>query len=64
MALNLLDPQESRCTVEPEIRTVAGQVTTASPVPPVVRPYWRWLALGALVLLMIEWMVYHRRIEI
>jgi hypothetical protein len=64
IALNLLDPQESRGTVEPEIRTVAGQVTTASAVPPVVRPYWRWLALGALVLLMVEWMVYHRRIEI
>ncbi len=64
MALNLLDPQESRGTVEPEIRTVAGQITAASAVPPVVRPYWRWLALGALVLLMAEWMVYHRRIEI
>jgi hypothetical protein len=64
MALNLLDPQESRGTVESEIRTVAGQVTAASTVPPVVRPYWRWLALGALVLLMAEWMVYHRRIEI
>ncbi|HVE38386.1 MAG TPA: BatA and WFA domain-containing protein [Planctomycetota bacterium] len=64
MALNLLDPQESRGTVEPEIRTVAGQTTAASAVPPVVRPYWRWLALGALVLLMAEWMVYHRRIEL
>jgi hypothetical protein len=64
LALNLLDPQESRGTVESEIRTVAGQVTTASAVPPVVRPYWRWLAMGALVLLMVEWMVYHRRIEI
>jgi hypothetical protein len=64
LALNLLDPQESRGTVEPEIRTVSGQVTTASAVPPVVRPYWRWLALGALLLLLAEWMVYHRRIEI
>jgi hypothetical protein len=64
MALNLLDPQESRGTIEPEIRTVAGQVTAASAVPPVVRPYWRWLALGALVLLLVEWGVYHRRIEL
>jgi len=64
MALNLLDPQESRGNVEPEIRTVTGQVTAASPVPPVVRPYWRWLALGALLLLLVEWGVYHRRIEL
>ena len=64
MALNLLDPQESRGTIEPEIRTVTGQVTAASAVPPVVRPYWRWLALGALLLLLVEWGVYHRRIEL
>jgi hypothetical protein len=64
IALNLLDPQESRGSVEPEIRTVTGQVTVASAVPPVVRPYWRWLAIAALALLLAEWMVYHRRIEI
>jgi hypothetical protein len=63
-ALNLLDPQESRGTVEPEIRTVTGQVTAASAVPPVVRPYWRWLAAGALLLLLAEWAVYHRRFEL
>jgi hypothetical protein len=64
MALNLLDPQESRGTVEKEIRTVSGQVTAASAVPPVVRPYWRWLAAAALLLLLLEWGVYHRRIEL
>jgi hypothetical protein len=64
LALNLLDPQESRGTVEPEIKTVSGQVTAGSAVPPIVRPYWRWLALAALLLLTVEWVVYHRRIEI
>lgn len=64
LALNLLDPQESRCAVEPEIRTVSGQVAGASPVPPVIRLYWRWLAAGALVLLLAEWFVYHRRISL
>jgi hypothetical protein len=64
VALNLLDPQESRGAVEPEVKTVSGQVTAGSAVPPVVRPYWRWLALGVFVLLLGEWMVYHRRIEI
>jgi len=64
IALNLLDPHESRGNVEKEIRTVSGQVTAASVVPPVVRPYWRWLAMAALLLLLVEWGVYHRRIEI
>jgi len=64
IALNLLDPHESRGSVEKEIRTVSGQVTAASVVPPVVRPYWRWLALGVLLLLLTEWAVYHRRLEI
>jgi hypothetical protein len=27
-------------------------------------PLWRWLAAGVLVLLALEWLVYHRRIEI
>jgi len=64
IALNLLDPQESRGTVEPEIKTVSGQVTTGSAIPPVVRPYWRWLALAVFALLIGEWIIYHRRIEI
>ncbi len=64
IALNLLDPLESRGTVEAEIKTVTGQTTAGSAVPPVVRPYWRWLALFALALLLVEWIVYHRRFEI
>jgi hypothetical protein len=64
IALNLLDPQESRGTVEPEIKTLSGQITTGSAIPPIVRPYWRWLALGVFALLIGEWIIYHRRIEI
>jgi hypothetical protein len=64
IALNLLDPQESRGAVEKEIKTVSGQATTGSAIPPIVRPYWRWLALAAFVLLIGEWIIYHRRIEI
>ena len=64
IALNLLDPIESKGTVEPEIKTVSGQVTTGSAIPPIVRPYWRWLAGAAFLLLIGEWLIYHRRIEI
>ncbi|HZE97049.1 MAG TPA: VWA domain-containing protein [Planctomycetota bacterium] len=64
IALNLLDPLESRGEVAKEIKTVAGQVTAGSAVPPIVRPYWRWLALGVFVLLLAEWFIYHRRIEL
>jgi hypothetical protein len=63
LALNLVDPQESRGTREPEIKTVSGQATAGSAVPPIVRPYWRWLAFGVLALLIGEWIIYHRRIE-
>lgn len=63
LALNLVDPQESRGAVEPEVKTVSGQATAGSAVPPIVRPYWRWLAFGVLALLIGEWIIYHRRIE-
>jgi hypothetical protein len=64
IAVNLCEPQESRTEVARELATVAGRALAASALPPVTRPWWRWLASGALVLLMVEWFVYHRRIEL
>jgi hypothetical protein len=64
IAVNLCEPQESRTEVAKELATVAGRALAASALPPVTRPWWRWLAFGALALLMVEWFVYHRRIEL
>jgi hypothetical protein len=63
VALNLIDPMESSGAVARELKMSTGNVAaTAAPSAP-VRAYWRWLALAVLVLLCVEWYVYHRRIE-
>ena len=43
----------------------AGTGTTASPAPPaeaLSRDLWTWAAAFALLLLMLEWLAYHRRL--
>ncbi|MFN8454222.1 MAG: hypothetical protein U0401_06020 [Anaerolineae bacterium] len=34
--------------------------TNVTPLPPAYQEWWRPLAVGALMLLVIEWLVYHR----
>jgi hypothetical protein len=63
IALNLLDPQESSGRVAPELKISTGNVAASSRPPAPVRAYWRWLALLVLAVLLVEWTVYHRRIE-
>jgi hypothetical protein len=62
-AVNLLDSEESN--IEPRTiiqigseRLTAGQQTS----PP--REMWKWFALAALLLLLLEWYIYNRRIYI
>jgi hypothetical protein len=62
-AVNLLDSQESDLLPRPSIdigdeRIVAGE-TRSTP-----RDVWKWVALAALVLLMLEWYIYNRRVYI
>ncbi len=64
VALNLFDPRESSGLVAKELKTAGGRVSATAALPPVIRPYWRWLALAVLAVLLFEWYVYHRRIEI
>lgn len=61
--INLLDPQESRGDVATELKIGTGDVAKAVQPPPPVREWWRWLAGAALVLLLVEWFVYHRRVD-
>lgn len=63
-ALNLFDPHESRGAVAPEIRVGKDRVARAGTVAPPATPYWRWFAAAVLVLLVAEWLVYHRRWEL
>ena len=62
-AVNLLDPEESNIEPRPIIqigaeRLSAGQQTT----PP--RELWKWFALAALLLLLLEWYIYNRRVYV
>ncbi len=64
IALNLFDPQETRGEVASELKLGQGKVARAGSVTAPMTPLWRWLAAGVLLLLALEWLVYHRRIEI
>lgn len=64
VAVNLLDATESdlRVASRLEVGTTAvqGQVQSAS----ILREVWPWFIWGALAMLMIEWLVYTRRMHI
>ena len=64
VALNLLDPVESSGAVVKELKTSTGRTAVTGAAIPAAQPFWRWFVLGVLVLLLVEWAVYHRRIEI
>ena len=64
VALNLFDPHETKGAVASELKLGQGKVARAGTVTAPMTPLWRWLAAGLLLLLAVEWLVYHRRIEI
>ena len=62
-AVNLFYPLESDIAPRPEI--TLGDATVAPDVAEEElgqREFWRWLALAALLILMLEWFVYQRRL--
>jgi hypothetical protein len=60
-AVNLLSAPES--DIHPQsLQTAGGNVPSVTSVARVNREIWRWLAAAALVILVLEWWVYHRRI--
>lgn len=60
-AVNLFDPTES--DLSPRETIQIGQSAVAANVSDQIglRELWRWLAVLALVILLIEWQVYHRK---
>jgi hypothetical protein len=60
-AVNLLDADESNIQPRDEVRIGSQTLGTG---PPRRQTYetWKWGALAALVLLMLEWAAYHRRV--
>jgi hypothetical protein len=61
-ALNLADPNESSGRVADELRLGKDRVAKAAVPEAPATPYWRWFAAGVVILLLLEWLVYHRRL--
>ncbi len=59
-AVNLLDAEESNTQPRDEIK-LGEQRIEAGQVRRQVYDTWKWVALGALLLLVLEWAVYHRK---
>ncbi|MFN8452936.1 MAG: hypothetical protein U0521_31050, partial [Anaerolineae bacterium] len=62
-AVNLLDPDESAIAPQPTITLGDTVVTQAVEEEIGQREYWTYLALLGLVVLLIEWYAYHRRLR-
>ena len=63
-AVNLADLQESRVAVDPQMMRHIGNVSlpAVSGSERSRREFWKWLVAAALVVLVVEWLVYRRRI--
>jgi hypothetical protein len=60
-AVNLFDPAESNIRPIETIRVGQSQITTAQADETGWQEWWPWLAALALLILLIEWWVYHGR---
>ena len=59
-AVNLFDPSESNIRPAPSIRIGRAEVAATAPQEQGTLEIWPWIAGAALVLLLVEWWVYHR----
>ena len=58
--VNLLDAAESTLSAPPSAPTETEQLTADAPLQPVTEEVWRWPAVLAFAMLLVEWGVYHR----
>lgn len=61
-AVNLMDSNESRLEVKDKLEIGFEEIAGTEGRVPARSEFWTWLALAALVVLMIEWLVYNRRV--
>lgn len=62
-AVNLFDPMESDIRPD-EVIELGGESLITQQTRPRTYDIWKWVALAALILLIIEWALYHRRLFI
>jgi Ca-activated chloride channel homolog len=63
-AVNLFDPAESDIRPAQTIRVGQSSITSAQADETGWQEWWPWLAALALLILMIEWWVYHGRLRV
>ena len=63
-AVNLLDPNESNIEPRKSIRFGGSERIITGEETSQPREIWKWILILAGILLLVEWMVYHRRISI
>ena len=63
-AINLLDANESDLNVVEKIEIGHESFEGTSNEIAVRREYWQWLIIGTIVVLLVEWIVYNRRVFI
>ena len=61
---NLLDRRESNLTVREKLELGYEELTGVRTQQETRREFWPWILLGALVVLMIEWVVFNKRVFI
>jgi hypothetical protein len=61
LAVNLFSPQESDLTPAKEIVVAQTPISANDEMESGQREYWPWLAAAALLILWLEWWLYHRR---
>lgn len=64
IASNLLDAYESDIAPESSVSLASRIVPAASQQSETVRRYWRWLLLASLLMMLLEWYVYNRKVRI
>ena len=64
VAVNLFDRDESRLEPVPDLRIGSRKIPASQAGTQVNREYWRLLLIAGLVLLAMEWVIYHRRLGI
>jgi Ca-activated chloride channel homolog len=62
-AVNLFDPNESDIAPRGAVQLGGEEVTPAVREELGQREFWQWFALAALLVLMLEWLIYHRRVQ-
>jgi hypothetical protein len=62
-AVNLFDPAESRITPETSLRVGTTEVSQNARQETGRREFWRWIVALGLLILMVEWWLYHRSVQ-